>query len=108
MYYKIKIQCLAIIYHFFSPDYSSVVDNHSVLHIITVILLFTLIAANMEHLQRPKKVLQAYKYEAGYVISFVFFSLTLPSFCLRVLFVSPKTHLYSYFSCSSSCVGKLN
>ena len=53
MFYKIKIQCLAIIYHFFSHDYSSVVDNHSVLHIITVILSFTFIAANMEHLQRP-------------------------------------------------------
>ena len=51
MYYKIKTQCLAIIYHFFSPDYSSVVDNHSVLHIITVILSFTFIAANTEHLQ---------------------------------------------------------
>ena len=53
MYYKIKTQCLAIICHFFSPDYSSVVDNHSVLHIITVILSFTFIAANTEHLQRP-------------------------------------------------------
>ena len=53
MYYKIKIQCLAIIYHFFSPDYSSVVDNHSVLHTITVILSFTFIAAKTEHLQRP-------------------------------------------------------
>ena len=52
MYYKIKIQCLAIIYHFFSPDYSSVVDNHSVIHIITVILSFTFIAAHTEHIQR--------------------------------------------------------
>ena len=50
---KIKIQCLAIIYHFFSHGYSSVVDNHSVLHVITVILSSTLIAANTEHLQRP-------------------------------------------------------
>ena len=39
MSYKIKTQCLAIIYHFFSPDYSSFVDNHSVIHIITVLLL---------------------------------------------------------------------
>ena len=53
MYYKKKIQCLAIIYHFFSHDYSSVVDNHCVLHIMTVILSFTFIAANTEHLQRP-------------------------------------------------------
>ena len=53
MYYKIKIQCLAFLYHFFSPDYSSFVDKHSVLHIITVILSFTFIAANTEHLQRP-------------------------------------------------------
>ena len=52
MYYKIKIQCLAIIYHFFSPDYSSVVDNHSVIHIITVILSFTFIAAHTEHIPR--------------------------------------------------------
>ena len=49
MSYKIKIQCLAIIYHFFSPDYSSFVDNHSVIHIITVILSFTFIAAHTEH-----------------------------------------------------------
>ena len=53
MFYKIKFQCLAIIYHFFSHDYSSVVDNHSVLHVITVILSSTFIAANTEHLQRP-------------------------------------------------------
>ena len=52
MYYKIKIQCLAIKNHFFSPDYSSVVDNHSVIHIITVILSFTFIAAHTEHIQR--------------------------------------------------------
>ena len=50
MSYKIKIQCLAIIYHFFSPDYSSVVDNHSVIHIITVILSSTFIAAHTEHI----------------------------------------------------------
>ena len=53
MYYKIQIQCLAIIYYFFSPDYSSVVDNHSVLHIITAILSFTFIAAHTEHIQQP-------------------------------------------------------
>ena len=53
MFYKIKIQCLAIIYHFFSHDYNSVVDNHSVLHVITVILSSTFIAANTEHLQQP-------------------------------------------------------
>ena len=28
-------------------------DNHSILHIITVILSFTFIAANKEYLQRP-------------------------------------------------------
>ena len=55
-----------------------------------------------------KRTLQAYNYEAGYVISFVFFSLSLLSVCLRVVFVYPKTHLYSYFTCSPSCVGTLN
>ena len=53
MFYEIKIQCLAIIYHLFSHDYSGVVDNHSVLHIITVILSCTFIDANTEHLQQP-------------------------------------------------------
>ena len=53
MFYKIEIQCLAIIYHFFSHDYNSVVDNHSVLHIITVSLSSTFIARSTEHVQRP-------------------------------------------------------
>ena len=67
-------------YMFYKINYSSVVDNHSVLHVITVILSSTFIAANTEHLQRPgdKEILQADKYEAGYVITFVFFSLTFP------------------------------
>ena len=36
------------------------------------------------------------------------FNLSLLSVCLRVVFVYPKTHLYSYFTYSPSCVGKLN
>ena len=78
MFYKIRIQCLAIIYIFFH-DYSSVLDNHSVLHVITVILSSTFIAAirNIFNDLVAKKTLPAYKYEAGYVISFLFFSLTL-------------------------------
>ena len=54
-----------------------------------------------------KKNLPAYKYEAGYVISIVFFSLTLLSFYLRGVFVSPKKHMYKYICCSPNCVGKV-
>ena len=38
---------------YFFHDYSSVLDNHSVLQVITVILSSTFIAAHMEHIQRP-------------------------------------------------------